>query len=71
MFIPFQILELLLTKYSRACFQDQLQQTPLHLSAQSGRFAHIEALGRAMAGINERDDDGMTPIHLAAMKGNR
>lgn len=72
-FISFnrQILELLLTKYSRASFQDQAQQTPLHLAAQSGRFTHVEALGKAMSGINERDDHGMTPVHLAAMKGNR
>lgn len=66
-----QILELLLTKYSRGSFQDQAQQTPLHLAAQSGRYTHLDALGKAMSGINERDDHGMTPIHLAAMKGNR
>lgn len=66
-----QILELLLTKYYRGSFQDQAQQTPLHLAAQSGRYTNLDALGKAMSGINERDDHGMTPIHLAAMKGNR
>lgn len=70
-FFNCQILELLLTKYSRGSFQDQAQQTPLHLAAQSARYTHVEALGKAMSGINERDDHGMTPIHLAAMKGNR
>lgn len=67
----FQILELLLTKYSRSSFQDHNQQTPLHLAAQCGRVTHVEALGKEMLGLNERDDHGMTPIHLAAMKGNR
>lgn len=71
LFFTFKILELLLTKYSRASFQDMSQQTPLHLAAQRGRSTHVEALGKAMSGINERDDRGMTPIHLAAMKGNR
>ena len=71
LFANFQILEHLLTKYTRASFQDQSQQTPLHLAAQGGRSTHVEALGKVMAGVNERDDQGMTPLHLAAMKGNR
>jgi len=66
-----KILEILLTKYSRASFQDHNQQTPLHLAAQCGRVTNVEALGKGMSGLNERDDHGRTPIHLAAMKGNR
>ena len=66
-----QILELLLTKYSRASFQDHNQQTPLHLAAQCGLVTHVEALAKGMFGLHERDDQGMTPIHLAAMMGNR
>lgn len=31
----------------------------------------MEALAKGMSGLNERDDQGMTPIHLAAMNGNR
>ena len=31
----------------------------------------MEALAKGMSGLNERDDHGMTPIHLAAMNGNR
>ena len=31
----------------------------------------MEALAKGMSGLNERDDHGMTPIHLAAMHGNR
>lgn len=62
---------MLLAKYSRASFQDYNHQTPLHLAAQSGLVTHVEALGKDMSGLNERDDHGMTPIHLAALQGNR
>lgn len=62
----------LLERQARFTFHDEMQQTPLHLAAQHGMFAHVEALARRVAsGLNERDDKGRTPLHNAAINGHR
>lgn len=62
----------LLERQGRFTFHDEMQQTPLHLAAQYGMFAHVEALARRVAsGLNERDDKGRTPLHNAAINGHR
>ena len=62
----------LLERQARFTFHDEMQQTPLHLAAQYGMFAHVEALARRVAsGLNERDDKGRTPLHNAAINGHR
>ena len=68
----YQIMDALLNKQKRFTFEDETQQTPLHLAAQYGMFAHVEVLARRVAsGLNERDDQGRTPLHNAVMNGHR
>ena len=65
-------MDALLNKQKRFTFKDETQQTPLHLAAQHGMFAHVEALARRVAsGLNERDDQGRTPLYNAVMQGHR
>ena len=69
-----QVLESLLAKHDKSKFislKDESHRSPLHLSAISGLVSNVEALGRVMHGLNERDDHGHTPLHTAAMNGNR
>ena len=70
--VLYQIMDALLNKQKRFTFEDETQQTPLHLAAQYGMFAHVEALARRVAsGLNERDDQGRTPLHNAVVQGHR
>ena len=65
-------MDAILSKQVRFNFRDETQQTPLHLAAQYGNFAHVEALARRVAsGLNERDEQGRTPLHNAAIGGHR
>lgn len=65
-------MDALLEKQTRFTFHDETQQTPLHLAAQCGMFSHVEALARRVAsGLNERDDQGRTPLHNAVINGHR
>ena len=65
-------MDALLEKQTRFTFHDETQQTPLHLAAQNGMFSHVEALARRVAsGLNERDDQGRTPLHNAVIHGHR
>ena len=67
-----QIMDALLDNHTRFTFHDETQQTPLHLAAQYGMYAHVEALARRVAsGMNERDDQGRTPLHNAVISGHR
>ncbi len=67
-----QIMKALLEKHTRSTFHDETQQTPLHLAAQHGMYEQVEALARRVAcGLNERDEQGQTPLHNAVMNGNR
>lgn len=65
-------MDTLLSKHTKFTFHDEAQQTPLHLAAQYGMFAHVEALARRVAsGLNERDDQGRTALHNAVINGHR
>lgn len=67
-----RIMDALLRKHTKFTFHDETQQTPLHLAAQEGMFAHVEALARRVAsGLDERDDKGRTALHNAVMNGHR
>jgi len=67
-----RIMDTLLSKHTKFTFHDETQQTPLHLAAQYGMFAHVEALARRVAsGLNERDDQGRTALHNAVINGHR
>lgn len=67
-----QIMEALLDKQTRFTFHDETQQTPLHLAAQYGMYEQVEALARQVAsGLNERDEQGRTPLHNAVINGHR
>jgi len=62
----------LLEKQTRFTFHDERQQTPLHLAAQYGMYEQVEALARQVAsGLNERDEQGRTPLHNAVINGHR
>lgn len=65
-------MDALLDKQTRFTFHDETQQTPLHLAAQYGMYEQVEALARQVAsGLNERDEQGRTPLHNAVMNGHR
>ena len=69
-----QILELVLSKQqlqSTNCFQDEHHKTPLHIAAEEASSKHVEALAKRMPGIQARDEQGRTPLHSAARKGQR
>lgn len=67
-----QIMDALLDKQTRFTFHDETQQTPLHLAAQYGMYEQVEALARQVAsGLNERDEQGRTPLHNAVINGHR
>ena len=65
-------MDALLDKQTRFTFHDETQQTPLHLAAQYGMYEQVEALARQVAsGLNERDEQGRTPLHNAVINGHR
>ena len=67
-------MDALLDKQKRLTFHDETQQTPLHLAAQYGMYEQVEALARTVASksaLNERDEQGRTPLHNAVINGNR
>ena len=65
-------MDALLEKQTRFTFHDETQQTPLHLAAQYGMYEQVEALARQVAsGLNERDEQGRTPLHNAVINGHR
>lgn len=65
-------MDALLEKQRRFTFHDETQQTPLHLAAQYGMYEQVEALARQVAsGLNERDEQGRTPLHNAVINGHR
>ena len=67
-----QIMNALLDKHTRFTFLDEAQQTPLHLAAYCGRYEQVDVLARRVAsGLNERDEQGRTPLHNAVMNGHR
>ena len=70
-FFNSQTLELLLTKQIRLNFQDEDQYTAMYLAAKADRVEHVEALGRAGAAVNDRDEEGKTALHAAALNGSR
>ena len=67
-------MDALLDKQTKVTFHDETQQTPLHLAALCGMHEQVEALARRVAsrsGLNERDEQGKTPLHNAVINGNR
>ena len=67
-----QIMNALLDNQTRFTFHDEAQQTPLHLAAYCGRYEQVDVLARRVAsGLNERDEQGRTPLHNAVMNGHR
>ena len=57
---------------ARSRFDDDHDScTPLHVAALSSKSGDvIRALVKAGADVDARDDDQMTPLHLAASKTN-
>ena len=49
----------------------QRRQTPLYMAAQEGHEAVVKALIEAGADVNKADDDGETPLYMAASKATR
>ena len=56
----------------RLASSDEEQETPLHRDARDGKHEEVEAMVRRYAsGLNEKDEQGRTPLHCAAMSGHR
>ena len=57
---------------TRFAFPDETQETPLHRAARDGKHEEVEKMVRRDAsGLNEKDEQGRTPLHCAAMSGHR
>ena len=51
---------------------DVLERSPLHAAAENGHVSCVEELCLAEPGhINEKDERGLTPLHLAVGKSHR
>ena len=62
----------LLDKKCALGFRDVSERTALHLAASHGHVTCVDLLGKAApTHVNDHDERGLTPLHLAAMKGNR
>ena len=52
--------------------KDKFEKTPLHIAAEHGVVENVEVLSQMAPNcINEKEDMGMTPLHLAASRGYR
>lgn len=51
--------------------KDVSDRTPLHAAAKNGHVACVEQLCLSEPGhVNERDEHGLTPLHLAARESH-
>ena len=52
--------------------KDVMDRTPLHAAAEHGHVACVEVFCSAEQGhINDKDEGGLTPLHLAALGSHR
>ena len=67
-----QSLQILLEKKCIVAPMDVLERSPLHASAENGHVSCVEELCLSEPGhINDKDERGLTPLHLAARENHR
>ena len=67
-----QILRLLLEKKCIVAPKDVFDRSPLHAAAENGHVTCVEQLCVTEPGhVNDRDERGLTPLHLAARESHR
>lgn len=67
-----QILQLLLEKKCIVAPKDVFDRSPLHAAAENGHLTCVEQLCISEPGhVNDRDERGLTPLHLAARESHR
>ena len=69
-----EVLKVFIKKYPHTCeLLDKRKRTALHLAAESGRTEAVKIFVQNLLFqdlLNEQDDEGNTPFHLAATKGH-
>ena len=65
------MLDILLGRKANSLLTNSAGKTALHMAAETGRVRHVEALVKnSCASVDQKDPEGRTPLHLAALNGN-